>query len=934
MNTVIASTVLHLVGTGSDGSDPYLRPGRHLRWFPNPVIGFPRRGFVLHRRPSPAWPWTKNLQAVTARVDNGSGDDGAWNVPAWGAGDEERLRITSPAGAVSLAGDGIEVGQAGLMLETFDGNTPRPFAWLAVQLDTSRVRSAVVSATAWSSGSGEQSAVARVSARVTELATWYGEGHPHDHLKVLIIDGGQADALEIHTSGGVRLTAASWLSSARYVDVDGWTAFARVLLPIDGDNTTYPAQSGVDQVVKDRIATGAASAAPPWATPAWPPPTRSEGEARSDGAARLMPHVPILQSELTRVLAEELNRGIPQGLIDPETTTMDVDGGGTASFETRPIPLILGAALELPVAHLLGLAAVDTNPSPDIPYDYCVTAWYPTAWLIASLLPSVAESWTENPLFDEARTGFRPALIPPLPPREMSDEQTSFRKVASLATALFHAPLAPVTPPANLRVQTISGRGISPVGVDTELTWTTEQPAGISEGPVVAATQVRTDNWGRVPLARTDPLSGQKIPMLSGLGDHAYHDRSLRVTGQTSWDVHHYDIWGRWSPPAQVELEVLDNIAPPPPSALQAHGFGPPDARQQTVPRLDLAFEWTPAHMAIAPDTSTFVVQVVGGEHEAEDAIELPGTEVEIPVDSDSPLSARETLPDGSVRYTVRLSDVPAVEQGTTWISTAVVRARDTRGNASSPVAQFADVIEEARPDTPPGLPGVSRCSWPDPDGYGWFRVHWSSAPGQRVQVLRTAGAALLSRAGVAREDGDDRVYAEQLRALAVDHPHAFVPDHPRSYDDGVDQHDVQIVGSTRDLAVVVIVPTGPTGSRATWPTNKDSFTVIGARRLSAVAAPRFTAKIADTGGVALTVRSTVDEVRIRLWRASDDVEPHDVRRMTPLPPVTASATGETTIVDSNVMPGTWYAYRASIDVPDGRRSEPTEPVWVRTRDS
>ena len=41
--------LLQLVGLGTEG-DPYLRDGRHLRWFFAPALGFPRTGFQLLRR--------------------------------------------------------------------------------------------------------------------------------------------------------------------------------------------------------------------------------------------------------------------------------------------------------------------------------------------------------------------------------------------------------------------------------------------------------------------------------------------------------------------------------------------------------------------------------------------------------------------------------------------------------------------------------------------------------------------------------------------------------------------------------------------------------------------------------------------------------------------------------------------------------------------
>lgn len=936
MRTIISPTILHLVGTGSDGSDPYLRPGRHLRWFPSTILGFPRRGFVLQRRPSPPWPWAKNLNALTAPVADGTADDGAWSVPAWGAdADEQRLRITSPAGPVVPTGGGVLPAETGMMLETFTGERPAPFAWLALQIGGRAERDSAVTATAWSRGPDDQSIVASVSARVEELRPWHGEGHPNSKSKVLLIDGGQADAVEIRASAGITLTGASWLASTRYAEADGWTSVARFLLPLDGDGTTYPAQPDIDRIIGDRIAAGVATASPPWTSADWPPPARPTRAGRAEAAARFKPHVPHMQTELARVLAAELADGIPQGLAAPPEVPMDVDSGGTATFETRPIPLILGAALESPVAHLVGLAAVDTDPPSDIPHDYCVTAWYPVAWLAVAVMPSFAERWAGKLISaDGPRRVPQAALVPPLPPADMSESPQGFARVASLATALFHSPLAPVAPPDDLVATTAPGRGSSPIGVDAELTWRTEVPSDIGEGPVVAVTQIRTDSGGRVALARTDPLSGQRIPTLSGTGTHDLLDRTVRMLGPTTWDVHHHDIWGRWSAPSTTMLDIADDVDPPSPTGLQARALGPPHETRGTVSEFDVRFDWTPAHMVVCPDAIGFAVRAVPGDHESAAASVLPGVDAEVNIDGSAvgADSSRQTMPDGTARYRLRLRDVQVERNGRTWTATIVVRTRDTAHRLSAPVAVPADAVEVARPDIPPGLPDVQRSSWPDPNGYGWFRLRWTPVPGGRVQVLRATGTRLLAAAGVGREVGDDRVYADQLRRLAVDQPHAFAPDHPRSYDEGTDQHDAAIGENSHDLVVLVVVPTGPTGSRSVWAASTEAFTVVGSRRRESVAPPRFTARTSDSGAITLTLSSAANEGRVRVWRTGDSAAARDVRRMKPLMPVDLQQPGETIIADPAVMPGRWYAYRAAVETPDGRRSEPTEPAWVHTR--
>jgi len=941
MRTIVSPDVLHLIGVGSDGSDPYLRRGRHLRWFPNALLGFPRRGFLLRRRPSPPWPWAKELIALDALLADGSPASGGWVVDARGyEPGNRRLRVTSPAGSVSPSAGAVQPGSAGIMLEPLDGTRPDPCAWVALQVSAPPGTDASVTATAWSRGPGDdQAVVASVSARVEDLEPWNQATSPTQVGRVLLVDGGLVDAVEVHASPGVTLTRVGWITTARYAQAGGWSEVARLLLPIEGDGTTYPAQSDIDAVIDSRLAGGAAPGAPPWAAAVWPPPARTDSVARAAAVARHGPHLPHLQDELTRILAAEIADGVAQGLVPPAMSRFEVEGGGDATFETRPIPLLLGAALEFPVAHLLGLAAHDPDPPVDVPHDYCVTAWYPTAWLVTLSAPDLAARFEDHPLVAAMPSRTRTSLlVPPLPPQDPPSGTPMFIRAASIATALVEVPLPPVAPPTDVSAVPAPGRGSSPIGIDAEVRWRTAAPLDARHGPVVAATQIRADPAGRVPLARTDPLSGEPVPTLSGTGEHVLIDRTVGVAGPTTWDVHDHDLWGRWSAPMSATFDVVD-LPPPAPTGLQAQAEGPPDPAGGTVASLEVAFDWTPAHLAAAPDTIAFDVRVVAGDHPAAAAIGLLGADVEVDLDGTTPTSGataqRRPSPEGGARYTVRLTDVPATRSNHTWTATVVVRARDEGGNRSEPVAVPADVVEEARPAIAPGLPGVQRTSWPDPEGRGWFRMQWTPVAGGRVQVMRASGARLLAAAGRVRDvDADDDDHAAELRALAVDHPHAFSPDHPRSYDEDVVHHDVAVPGGSRDLVVLVVVPSGPTGSRAAWPTSTHAFTVVGARRRITVGTPRLTVSLNAAGAAVLTVTGSSGPGRVRAWRADDAGALVDVRRMRPLPPMVPDASGTATLVDSVVAPARWYAYRAVCVTPDGRRSAPTQAVWVRTRDA
>lgn len=70
MGAWIEASFLQLIGLGTQG-DPYLRDGRHLRWFMHRELGFPQSGFRLTRRPALV-PWNEKtvLRLGVAREQN------------------------------------------------------------------------------------------------------------------------------------------------------------------------------------------------------------------------------------------------------------------------------------------------------------------------------------------------------------------------------------------------------------------------------------------------------------------------------------------------------------------------------------------------------------------------------------------------------------------------------------------------------------------------------------------------------------------------------------------------------------------------------------------------------------------------------------------------------------------------------------------------
>lgn len=973
--------------------DPYLRPGRYLRWLPNPVLGFPRRGFVLRRRPSPPWPWSKRTDLAEAAVADGRQQLAALWLPAAGMSTDiagRGARIIRPGEELS-PGDVAQIDGAGLMVEFLNGQhppRPDPAAWVAL-----RVRGepdATLSATAWAAGrsQGEDTVMSEVTGQLGDLDPW--QPHGSDGDRVLLLHGGLVDSIELHANGPANLVGMSWLITELYAfDTSHstaqtrWEDVGRFFLPIDGDGVSYPSQPDADAVAEQRLAAFAPRARSPWADPDWPPTPVAANDMAADLAARhLGDQLTQMRDLLAAVLKAEVAEARPQGTVrlDPSVAS-DVDVGPdgqvhyditngdgsasnldeTATADVPAVPLLLAGTLDAPLAHLLGVATVDRDAPEQVPYDYVVSAVYPSLWLLTLLAPNMQDLLgEESPLAQAAQYGVELPIVPPLPPDDL-DENSMFVRAASVATMVLPATPPPVPPPEDVKVETVVVPGREPVPAEALVTWRSQAAAGFDRAPVVGATAERHDADGFKSLARTDPIYGHELPWLFGEGEHLVRDDGLRVQGPTGWYVRNLDLWGRWSMGAKITADLDIRVPPPPPSGVVASLHGMIDDDAEVVEQVVVAFDWTAGHDAMAPQLAGFDVALAAGDV-GEDGwddvdgsgggtlarIKPDGSEV----DPQGTVSVT-SLDDGGIRIEVVLPKAPAAANGYRRETTAVVRAVAADEELSRPAGALAEIVDAAPPDPPAGLPGVQLTSWPDADGLGWWTCRWNASPDDRVQVLRVSGTRLLAAAGKDRSDllaaGDLDDQAAFLRQLAAEvhaaddalppgaqaggpkHAHAFSPDHPGSYrypDDA--SHTMSVDGSSQDLTVVVALATGPTGTRAPWPEDPDAFTVLAARRLDPLVPPRVVARTSHEpdGSVAVSVEAVGAVSRVRLWRTSDPALVGDPRRMRPLPPMTL-VDGEASFADGPLAAGTWHAYLAVAESADRRWSVPTEPVWV-----
>lgn len=1017
--------------------DDYLEDGYHLRWMPDPTLGFPRRGFLLSLResPSPELDLDDPVSVAEAKLLGSrppQGSRASWFLP-----DQSDLGLGVRISRLDGSTPSPQIAN-GLTLEFVDsGGAFQPAARVALRVSSG------------SGGSGEiKKVVARAGSRLGQDQATVSKKlkNKGQFPRWIPISAGLIDSVTIEAAGGgeLRVDKVRWLPADPYADDEGWEAIDRFLLPYQGDGENYPESMRDAQT---RLEGVGLEQSPPWREGGQIELTSRRLKQRyiSDG------NLTELKKHLGKMLSSETGAPQPQRdymIGDPDGAELRTGGASSGDpdldgvkkgLEVPAVQFLLGASVGTPFAHVLGLAHFLGAGDDDGQYDFKVSAVYPRRWW--------KEIWERN-LSEQALRDVFPnrgtdgSIVPPplsddsSTPRELlaEGEHADFFRVASIVTDVGpdSALTGAVPEPERLSVDLENTPGREPVPVEATVEWSLPRANRQDrEAPVVGYMAERymeymTEWEDRDP--ETVLLDGRERDMdrAGGRSDqetaprlirrdkenHQLRDAGLREEGDTIWRVYLMDWWGRWSEPQEITENVQDRNPPPPPSGLTAEFEGElddPGAGDDNAVAVE--FKYSKDLVSQAPDLRSFEIYleegIVEGEPEGtgeddEDREADHTVFVEIgraddesglqsaTVDEDG-ASARVIYPsrDASAEEDDRSSngedDRPKVEKarrvrvvdmtGPTatqgrryhWHTTALVRAVDMSGNASVPATAVATYVESREVSTPDlEVDAIEYTTWPDADGYGWWRCEWDSKAleeetkafeeGTRIQVLRTSESRLLAEAdGTSREDLPESSpeRADELRELAIEYPAAFAPDHPESYEAGRGYHDVAVDAKSRDLHLVVVIPTGPTGERSKWPESKTKFAVIAARQLAPVPQPRLNARSEglkvhlDLSVMKGWKRRGLKRLRVWRWRPTEsdtDDLPDDLREMRPLRPIELEAedsgsepeprdseSEEVSFVDEGVQPSTWYAYRAVAETRDGRRSSAIGPVWVRT---
>ena len=672
--SLLDPNLLQLVGLGSSG-DPDLPDGRHLRWIFHRLLGFPRSGFRLSRRPSlvamdfdaPAAGSPPVRAQLTRRLELGTGarvrfptgltvsQAGGFAYGPAVAGGEPLLRIDSRPVSLDFGAEGPSPASAGQLASNpvaylvltvsrrartghvvargyFDARPGlRPVDRAAVGTDL-RIHVGDLATEVTSVGStwrvlshgeraaGAEAAVARdTRAGAVLAARGIRPRWPRPPLvglnpfvtETLLLHGGLLEHVEIR-GHDANLLRVQWITTRDLLAARDWTELGRFHLPLTDAPDIYPAWSSLPG---EQVASERLREAPPNRQPPW---DRESGGPVVDALARryLGAEFKELDQAMRAFLEGEVQQLVPQSLVQVterlEPEPGDPGGPEAVDVTVSPFDLLYGASVDPQVARELGLGTVDTS-DPDAVYDYAVEAGFASLWV----------QWVLNPRQSRERAEALREELAGAPASWADRRAFAPTSVATVVTGLRRMPAQPLEPPADLQADVIPDPMRSPVQARVRVHWA-RGPANLFEQPHrarVLYSFTRDSGAGAVLLHHRDEDSGLLAPHLPtphGEPEPRLHlvDRLIPSYGVHTWSVAAMDLFGRVSAEADVSADVRDTIPPPVPSSVEAALEG--DA-------LTVAFGWLPAQEELAPDLAAFELHLRQGEV-GTGAASLPGT--------------------------------------------------------------------------------------------------------------------------------------------------------------------------------------------------------------------------------------------------------------------------------------------------------------------
>ena len=986
MSTWVDPNLLSLVGIGTLG-DADLADGRHLRWFMGAPLGFPRSGFRLRRHVSkllldwdaaPADPLVHS--AGLTQSDLGTGPNHRFDSGLTVSKDGWLAYVQTTQGSAPM----LRVDDRTVAFEfgiTGPGTPPfppspmhsNPAAFVRLTILRRRTTGfAVVTGSYDARGSLIVQDRASLGTRRRPDVGFPGGvevGPLDDRLErgggrtplpprplnpwvteTVLLRGGWIDRVEV-TGRDAVLARIQWIGVREYAGSPGWVDVGRFHLPLTDAPDLYPAWTATPgaKVAEERIALCPPRRNVPWDPPALSVPANLQ--ARYLGA-----NFEAVDQAMRLFLKGQVDGVIPQALVE---VTQQLEASGPSDAEVvdarvRPFEHLYAAAAEPQTARLLGLMTTDTV-DPAGTYDYVVDTAVPPLWVQWALYPEQAEA---------AAKAYRETGI---------DGGWELEKDArpdlclAMITSLRTAPSSIPDPPAGLQARVDPDLIRRPVQATVELRWNAEPPTSFVNDArarvFYALSRVTPD--GDVLLHHKDDESGLLIPHVPTQrqppdGRLRLVDGTLPDWGVHTWRLRGMDVWGRFSPNAEITTDVRDAIPPPPPTGVQAELLGAA-AGAPTWTSLRVSFVWSAAQAAVAPDLERFELHVRQGEVERADAGDQStwGRLEHSPALAGPPLTLRwpslalDGVPPGltasataspiaaddgggsRIRVDIGPMSVPfAVDDRA--VLAATVRAIDRFANAGAFAAHAHAVrFDDRLPVAPPMPTDIVLASRPDAAGRCAFNVTWPDLGGGHVRVLRSTAQRLLAAAG---RDADAFALLDQptqaglLRELALEHPLQFSPDHEYPYAARAGRHQALLSSRETALTLFTIELTSAVGLRAAWPTEPSAFIVVAVPRIRQPETPLVREVRGGDRRVTLHVAeaATGDVARLQVYRARALDDTDDVRRMRLIATLAPVSGDDTVVADEGLYADTDYWYRIVAVSPDGTLSPASAPAHVR----
>lgn len=777
--------------------------------------------------------------------------------------------------------------------------------------------------------------------------------------ETLLLHGGLIEHIDLN-GHDANLLRVQWITTRDLLTAQGWTELKRFPLPLTDAPDVYPAWAPDpgEKVAALRLNTAVPSRQAPWdrengAGQPMLQPSAATSVSASIDRRYLGPEFEPVDVAMREFLRGELLQVVPQCLVQV-TERLEPDPGDASGPEpmevtVAPFDMLYGASVDPYVARELGLSALDTFDPGGI-YDYAIEAGFATIWVQWVIQPRVGRDRAER---------LRAALAGK--PAEWKDhrEFAPF-SIASVLTGLKQVPAVSLDAPVDLKADVIPDPERRPVQALVHVHWA-RGATNLFESPEdvrVLHAFMRESGAGDVLLHHRDDetkLLAPHLPTPYGEPEPRLHlvDRGVPSHAVHTWKVAAMDLFGRVSPNAAVTAEVRDTIPPPAPANVATTLVGDATSGPAWTNVL-VAFDWMPAHEALAPDLSFFELNLRQGLVASADIL-LPTTwgrfettpgaaagpvRLAFPslvasgVPAGVTIAAEATaLAEGGQRIVVDISPIASPFDATGYARVAAaVRAVDTFDNASAFALAQGERVNLFVPPPPTFAADPLRATPADAQNRSWFRAALPSIPDARVRVLRSSAVALLAASGTdpaafAALDIPNQVGL--LRTLAVSHREPFATDHeqPLAADGG--GYLMEFAGFDRGLTVIHIAVENRNGARSPWPSSPAAFLVVAVPRAAAPPPPLVRDIRVGDGSVRLAIAPdvTASTRGLALYRARRADDATDIRRMRPVAKIaipTPPSDEPAVVVDSGLFNDVDYFYRV-VAIGDGDvRSAPT----------